>query len=51
MVRLKFLCLNPGLERFSSTISRLKCGLYGTTLIARNSLLQANIQGNLKQFT
>ena len=48
VVRLQFLCLNPGLERFSSTISRFKCGLWGKTLIARNSQLQANMQGNLK---
>ena len=34
MVRLKFFCLNPDFERFSSTISRFKCGLCGKTLIA-----------------
>ena len=37
VVRLKLLCLNPGLERFSSTISRFKCELRGETLIAQNS--------------
>ena len=48
VVTLKFLCLNPSLERFSSTKSRFKCGLCGKTLIAQNSKLQANMQGNLK---
>ena len=49
VVTLKFLCLNPSLERFSSTKSRFKCGLCGKTLIAQNSKLQANMQGNLKK--
>ena len=49
-LRLKFTCLNPDSERFYSTISRFKCGLSGKTLIAPNSKLQANVQGNLKLF-
>ena len=48
VVRLKFPCLNPALERFSAT-SRLKCEFGGTTLRAQNSYLPANIQGNLKK--
>ena len=35
--KVKIYCLNPGLERFFSTISRFKCGLCGKTLIAWNS--------------
>ena len=37
VLRLEFLCLNPGLERFFSSISKFKCGLCGKTLIAQNS--------------
>ena len=36
VVRLKFVCLNLGLGRFSSIISRFKCGLCGKTLKAQN---------------
>ena len=34
VVRLKFICLNPGLERLFSAISRFECRLCGKTLIA-----------------
>lgn len=48
VVKLRLFSLNPGVKRFSSTISSFECVLCSKTVIAWNSQPQANMYGAFK---